>query len=121
MGSSLQSQCRASEQKGSWKSFPSALCLFLLGGDCGFGGLEADFGMGSVAERLIDGGSAATETYGGLAAEVDYFAIDIDQSDGPLDNKGAVGLGANRDCGIGHSDEAPGRLRTCFNFEFIKD
>ncbi len=59
-------------------------------GDGGSGGLEAYFGMGSVAEGLVGGSAATTERNGGFAGKIDFFTVGVDQLDGTFYAKWSV-------------------------------
>ena len=57
--------------------------LELFGGlrhGCG-GGLEAYFGVGSVTEWFVGRRAAATERNGGLAGNIDWIAVGVNQFD----------------------------------------
>jgi hypothetical protein len=54
------------------------------------GGLEAYFGMGSIAEWLVDGCAAATERNGGLAGKIDLRSVGVNQLDGTFYAKWSV-------------------------------
>jgi hypothetical protein len=51
--------------------------------DCGRG-LETYFGMGSVTEWLVGGGSATAEGDGGLASKIELLPVGVNQLDGTL-------------------------------------
>jgi hypothetical protein len=66
--------------------------LDLFGGlrDGRGGGLEAYFGMGSVAEWLVGRCPAATERDGGLASKIDLLTVGVNQLDRTFDAKRSV-------------------------------
>jgi|SRR5689334_8978178 hypothetical protein len=67
-------------QKGTRKgSFDQLNALSALLFYSGFSGLEADFRVLAVAERLIDGGAAPAQRDGLLSADVIFVAISIGQ------------------------------------------
>jgi hypothetical protein len=53
-------------------------------------GLEAYFGMGSVAEWFIGRCAAATERNGGLASKIDLLTVGVNQLDRTFDAKRSV-------------------------------
>ena len=57
------------------------LLVFFRSSHGRLGGLEADFGVGSVAKRFIDRSAAAAEREGGFAGQVVWVAIGIDEFD----------------------------------------
>jgi hypothetical protein len=66
--------------------------LNLFGGlrDGRGGGLEAYFGMGSVAEWLVGRCAAATERNGGLASKIDLCSVGVNQPDRTFHAKWSV-------------------------------
>jgi hypothetical protein len=74
------------------------------------GGLEAYFGMGSVAEWLVDGCAAATERNGGLAGKIDLRSVGVNQLDGTFYAKWSVW--SHRDGYFTLSHEHP-KFRDC--------
>jgi hypothetical protein len=66
--------------------------LDLFGGlwDGRSGGLEAYFGMGSVAEWLVGRCPAATERNGGLARKIDLLTVGVNQLDRTFHAKWSV-------------------------------
>jgi hypothetical protein len=83
------------------------IALYLFGGlrDDRGGGLETYFGMGSVAEWLVDGCAAATERNGGLARKVDLCPVGVNQLDRTFHAKWSVW--SHRDCYFTLSHEHP--------------
>jgi hypothetical protein len=81
--------------------------LDLFGGlrDGRGGGLEAYFGMGSVAEWLVGRCPAATERNGGLARKIDLLTVGVNQLDWTLHPKWSVW--SHRDCYFTLSHEHP--------------
>ena len=69
------------------------------------GGLEAYFGMGSVAEWLVGRRPAATERDGGLASKIDWLTVGVNQLDWTFDAKWSVW--SHRDCYFTLSHEHP--------------
>jgi hypothetical protein len=53
-------------------------------------GLEAYFGVGSVAEGLVGGCTTATERDGGFAGKIDFFTVGVNQLDGTFYAKWSV-------------------------------
>jgi hypothetical protein len=81
--------------------------LDLFGGlrDGRGGGLEAYFGMGSVAEWLVDRCTAATERDGGLASKIDLLTVGVNQLDWTFHAQWSVW--SHRDCYFTLSHEHP--------------
>lgn len=69
-------------------------------------GLEAYFGVGSVAEGLVGRCAAATERNGGLARKIDWITVGVNQLDRTFDAKWSVW--SHRDCYFTLSHEHPG-------------
>jgi hypothetical protein len=68
-------------------------------------GLEAYFGMGSVAEWLVSRCPAATERDGGLAGKIDLLTVGVNQLDRTFYAKWSVW--SHRDCYFTLSHEHP--------------
>ena len=69
------------------------------------GGLEAYFGVGSVAKWFVGRCAAATERNGGLARKIDWITVGVNQLDRTFYAKGPVR--SHRDCYFSLSHEHP--------------
>jgi hypothetical protein len=79
----------------------SGLAVGFLYGE--FGALEADAAVGAVTERLVHGATAAAQGECGLAGEVVWGSVDVDQFDGAFGSFHAEwAIGTDGDFDLSH-------------------